>query len=239
MRIRLPHQWRPLARVDADALPDARVRPVEPDEQARVVMYLDAQAWGEEDLGGGWVAAYRLAVENGRPIVSELRIFPGSSNDQWRPAGSWPAARLGPSATGVPTGGLTATAVRRVTIGRALRGADARLDRFRHAFPGIFDAGAPLEALDTVHPDQEESRTKRPAALDDRALARIAQAFVTSGSLSATAERFKLKESTARGRIELARRRGLLERAGRQGQRGRSRLTPAAKRLLSRSRRNR
>ena len=73
--------------------------------------------WIEADLSGGWRVAYRLAAQNGRPIVSEVRVYPAEGGAQ---AGGWSGEELGMEATTVPSGGLTATLLREVRLGAHL-----------------------------------------------------------------------------------------------------------------------
>ena len=55
-----------------------------------------------------WVAAFRLVVQDGQPVVGEVRVFPAENIDAARPDdGSWSAAALGRRAK-VPAGGMRA-----------------------------------------------------------------------------------------------------------------------------------
>lgn len=69
--------------------------------------------WLEVPIGDGWLAALRLAVQDGRPVISELRIFP---DEPGRPnAGEWSVEKFGHEAQ-VPRGGLTTRKLRHVRL---------------------------------------------------------------------------------------------------------------------------
>ncbi len=72
--------------------------------------------WYEVDFDEHWTAGFRLAIQHGRIVVSELRVFP--TEDRREPemayeAGKWSAEDLGPDVQ-VPPGGVTSQVVRRV-----------------------------------------------------------------------------------------------------------------------------
>ena len=70
--------------------------------------------WLEVPYGEGWIAAYRLAPQEGRLVLAELRIFPRSTDEP--KAGEWEAEADGYLAE-VPPGGLTARMVKTVKPG--------------------------------------------------------------------------------------------------------------------------
>jgi hypothetical protein len=72
--------------------------------------------WYEADFAGMWTASFRIAIQNGRPVFGEVRVFP--TGDRHEPdveyePGEWSAQWDGPEAE-VPPGGLTATLLRKV-----------------------------------------------------------------------------------------------------------------------------
>ncbi len=73
-------------------------------------------AWYEIDIEDLWTACFRLAVQHGRPVSSEIRIFPKEDRREpgvdYKP-GDWSVECDGPEAV-VPLGGLTATVLRKV-----------------------------------------------------------------------------------------------------------------------------
>jgi len=77
------------------------------------------EAWLEVPLTRTWRAAYRLHLQGGIAVVSELRVFPNEHTGDRRPAdhppGVWSAEFLGADAQ-VPRGGLTSRLLRRVKI---------------------------------------------------------------------------------------------------------------------------
>nr|MBA3642020.1 hypothetical protein [Acidobacteriota bacterium] len=67
--------------------------------------------WVEIPISGGWIAAQRVAVQNGEMVVAELRLFPAE-----RPrgkAGEWSGA-----VTSVPSDGISTPLLRRIPAGR-------------------------------------------------------------------------------------------------------------------------
>jgi hypothetical protein len=229
MTLQLPHRWRVVDRHEAEcAGVDPRdLRAVE--DVTSVFECFLAAAWSEVRLSNGWIAAYRLASEQGRPVIAEVRVFP----DVWpkgdRPAGTWAGEYVGPNVKGIPPGGVAATTLRQVTLAKPFRDALRSLARLREAFPAYFEPGTPLEPLAR---EPRAANSRRRPRIDDVALARIAREFVNSNyDVRAVAKASGVSVSTARGRIELARRRGLLARTGKQGQTG-SALTDSAEQLL-------
>jgi hypothetical protein len=89
------------------------------------------EAWVEVPFAPGWVAAYRLVSEHGRPVLGELRLFPDEP-DRPRP-GWWSGEVLG-SAAVVPEGGITARVLRRVRVAEYVREVGRVLDRARKEF---------------------------------------------------------------------------------------------------------
>jgi hypothetical protein len=72
--------------------------------------------WYEVDIDDRWIACFRIASQQGRPIVSELRAFPTANRrepEMEDKPGEWSAEWQGSDAP-VPSGGLTATVLRKV-----------------------------------------------------------------------------------------------------------------------------
>lgn len=69
-----------------------------------------AETWVEEQLEGGWIAAYRLMVKAGRPLVAEVRLFPDDPPESRGPGG-WSE-----EASAVPSEGLPGRALRALRL---------------------------------------------------------------------------------------------------------------------------
>lgn len=196
-------------------------------------------AWLPVDLGDQWRVAYRLAVQGGAVVVSEVRVLPreGWSFDP----SEWSADYLGSSAP-VPLGGITARLLRQVRVGEHYRVADKVLRKIAgDPFPLAQDAAARhgLIALDSAAA-QRRGRPRRPdlfyaqvaqryeAALKQespRPALEVARAMGTSGG------QVRQWIHTARDRRLLTRVAGM-EREGQQGQKG-GNLTPRADAILA------
>ena len=101
------HRWNP----ERDACPSCQMKP--PDEVT--------SQWLEAPLDDGWLLALRVGVQEGWPVVAELRVFPDEGDDRdSRWPGCWSAERLGYLAP-VPPGGLTARKLREVRLDTLLR----------------------------------------------------------------------------------------------------------------------
>jgi len=193
------------------------------------------EGWVEAPLDNAWMAAYRIAVQQGQPVVAELRIFPLAGP---RPGpGRWRGERFGPGAK-VPYGGLTSRLVRRVRVAEHLRVGVTILAKMKRE-----------EDLESVvarfMPATDAGSSKRRAgARPDVVLADFARQYVNaclSGSrrpIAEVADANGTSVATMRNAIERARERGLLTKpmvpAGEptQGRKGGA-LTPRAKRLLN------
>jgi hypothetical protein len=169
------------------------------------------QRWLEVDVGSAWTAAARLAVQNGRVVISELRVFPRD-----RPGsvpGLWSGEILGPMAT-VPAGGLTSTLLRKVPIPGYASFAAARIAHWRQA------GGLPAESADLalpgVAPFGRKESTRRRAGKPDRFYAEVAAEYVrlltkrSRRPVADLAKRRGLKPAQARDAIRTARERQLL-----------------------------
>ena len=186
--------------------------------------------WLQEPLGADWMVAYRLSLDRGAPIVSEVRVFPRESGN---PVGEWSAAILG-SRAHVPSGGLTTKLVRCVRTGAPSRFAAQ-----------IFEALArtPPEAPDAqVGPrvTRRGRRSSRPVAW----YAELAETYVQAvrrgdrAPARTVADRYLLSRAQARVELHRARKRGLLTEVWKSGVRGGA-LTPLARRMLARARQGR
>ncbi|MGH2597262.1 MAG: hypothetical protein ACRDH7_15065 [Actinomycetota bacterium] len=67
------------------------------------------EPWIEVQVEPQWMAAYRIVVKDGRPVVAEVRLFP--SEDDHRIPGRWSNK---PDA--VPEGGLSGRAIRQLRL---------------------------------------------------------------------------------------------------------------------------
>jgi len=66
-----------------------------------------AETWVEEQLEGGWIAAYRLMAKAGRPLVAEVRLFPDDPPKS-RGTGRWSEEPSAIPSEGVPGRALRA-----------------------------------------------------------------------------------------------------------------------------------
>ena len=64
------------------------------------------ECWLEDEITDGWMVAYRVLPQKGRPVVGEVRIHPGSPGSDFD-AGEWSAEWEGFKAE-VPEGGIRA-----------------------------------------------------------------------------------------------------------------------------------
>ena len=87
----------------------AKRRGLEPGPTVAVSVTRVDEAWVEVPLGDAWVAAYFLVLQQGRPVIAEVRIFPAEPQ---RPgAGQWSGHFLGVDAS-VPAGGVRSRLLR-------------------------------------------------------------------------------------------------------------------------------
>lgn len=231
LRTVAPHEWRIVDRVHAlhaGLEEEAFRREAHLIENA--VAIRTVAVWSEQELGGGWIAAYRLVSEGGKPAVAELRIFP----DRWargkRPAGGWAGDFL--DLPPIPPGGLSATVMRRVRLAEPLRDSMARLTKHLGSpiLQYVFHEQGPLSGVG----EASQRRSTRQPRISDVVLARLARAYLEAeSSVRAVAKQAGLKESTVRGRILMAQKRGLILRSGKRGAAS-GRLTPRAQALLRR-----
>jgi hypothetical protein len=217
----------------------------------RFVRHRDGPVWVVLPLDDDWDSYVRFEADDGHPVIAELRVLPrldtpGVSAHRDKQADRWVTVTLGqaPEAA-VPSGGLTARALRRVHLGRAIELAYEQLDRWlerdqRH--------GSPLPSKFTREAVNVPRRPGRKGR-DDRFYAVIAAAYVDAlkrGSHQPVrAAARTLSESSGgiyepayvRDLLHVARRRGLLTRPpkGRAG----GELTEKALEALSEKREDR
>lgn len=227
VKVSAPHQQRLVEShraANAGLSKDRFIWP-KPEETVGVCWIKSADVWAEKELGEGWIGACRFAVQEGKPVLAELRIFPDVWASGSRPPGSWAGEYLGAEAEGVPPGGLTSATVRSMTLSSAYMEALKAVSRLQERIPAMFGPRAILGRI-------TRTAAESPRRLSDRTLARVAKTFVDAGcSVVGAAKTLRLKPTQARGRIMLARRRGLLTSSGKSGVRGAS-LTAAARTIL-------
>jgi hypothetical protein len=246
--VAIVHTWRVADRFVAGAagLDNARLYKTD-----NGVQFREVNAWVEESVAPGWIVAYRVVPQDGRPELAELRIFPDVWGDNMRPPGVWSGEYLGVGVGGVPHGGLSTKILRAVRLADPIKHAVAEMRQLREAYPDYFDPEkAPLGLSDraarersaAIEPLHSLAAEKQPRArtVADIELAKVAQLYVkVHYSVKAVARRLRWKpESRVRSRLILARRRGLLTSSGKRGRRG-GQLTDAALKLLRSSKRPR
>jgi hypothetical protein len=101
---------------DLDACPNCSVS---------LPQVLRREYWVEERLAGGWVAAYRLMVKGGRPVVAEVRLHP---DDPPRAANS---GRWSEDPNGIPAEGVPGRALRELRLRVAIQRFDSFLRTLR------------------------------------------------------------------------------------------------------------
>jgi hypothetical protein len=221
----------------ADALHDALLRAATKTENSVSDQIRRSDAWVETELPRGWTAAYRLAVQDGIPVIGELRVFPKETwpGREKRPPGRWTGEWLGTQAS-VPLGGLGAATLRSVTLTPHLAHAERLVAYLQRQYPKLAGLafGLRREVEGPVAPRRGGPGRPRHS---DRELARLAKAYVDvmekrRDPIRSLARRHKLNRQTIRGRIHEARRRGLLPKAKQGAPFGR--LTAKARALLRR-----
>jgi hypothetical protein len=138
------------------------------------------EIWLETALDDQWRAASRLAVQNGRPVIAEVRVFPHEPGDRQHVPGRWSADVLGVLAK-VPDEGLTARGLRKTRLGEYPTHAHEILKWLVGAYKDrqVAQAFAPnrsLGALGLATPEDERPRPKRNVGRPDLFYARLATA---------------------------------------------------------------
>ena len=184
--------------------------------------------WVEMDLEESWIAAFRICSQAGRPVIGELRVFPKGPRRKVLGA-VWEAEWKGALAA-VPKGGLGTSILRGLKLSEVTPHFGQALENFR-------DAGlTPPLHLFGREKDRKKSSAGRPG-LPDIDIARAAQAYVDAVGarvpkpVVAVGKKLGLKRSVAKSRIDIARRRGYLVGAGKQGAVG-GVMTDRAKKIL-------
>jgi hypothetical protein len=135
------------------------------------------ETWLEDEITDQWMVAYRLVPQRGRPVVAEIRIYPGAPDTYANP-GEWSAEWEG-SKVGVPTGGLPAKVVTR----------QLKFHSYLSHFSEIIRAMEQKWGRDILYDDEglfgrhdltpvaseSESRAGRPPEYDSLFLARMAR----------------------------------------------------------------
>ena len=219
------------------------------------------QLWVGVDVDDGWRADLRLALQDDRLVVSEVRLYPSMTEAEAKLAGispsvrdtkefellhepgdSWKRGQEQGLDAEVPAGGISARLLRRVPVH-----VHERMDTQRLAVLKITPRGdeevielhteGELILLQHQHRSDAPRRRGRPR-LDDATLLRVAATYAEAylaGAHPTQTVRRKLRMSQARARdlVRRARERGFLTHAtwGRAG----GKLTAEAERLLSAS----
>jgi hypothetical protein len=208
------------------------------DAHGHVWAWLGMPLGGESMLGErGWLAEYRLAIQQGRLVVAEVRVRPARwAFDETGQSGE--AAGL--DAADVPLGGVSTRLLRTLSVG-------APVDHMAELLQLLDRAGVLPDVLADAFPHPETLRSRRAQAaagrpagpsrggrqpLSDAVLLEAAEAYLAArkrGSprpVPEAAARAAMSEARMRDLIYRARRRGLLT-ATRQGRGGGS-FTPKA-----------
>ncbi len=201
--------------------------------ELRRTVHVEPEAWVEEPLPGGWIAAFRILPDpDGSPTVAELRVFPDHAR---RSAGRWaPEHPMVNAREHVPRGGLTSRLLREIKVPGAVLFTQRLMDEYAKGWAAL-GADAVSELFEPHGLTDEGPKRGRPP-LSDLELARAARIYeraVKDGQpIDRVREELGVSEDTARKRVGMARKRGLLTEAppGRPG----GRLTPKAKALLDR-----
>ena len=245
--------FRPVKRIEAREM-GVGPQEIEPlRDKAHYGTVVTEDVWIESPFADNWVAAYRLAAQDGQPVIAEVRVFP--REDHRRHFGEWSGVLQGVHAR-VPPGGLTARHLRRIRLGSALLFGKDTIHWFATRDP----KGASRARKAAKEPDQRSAtailvadlgfrsaRSPRSASRKGRKrgrpgrsaqeLARIARAYVRRlevGSLRPIADvatRYSLERSVVRDVLHRARQQGLLSKALSAGRAG-GQLTPQARELL-------
>jgi hypothetical protein len=161
--------------------------------------------WLEVRLDAQWVAAYRLVAQNGRPVVAEVRLLPYEEDAE---AGEWSGR-----GSNVPAGGLRTEQLRELRTEQTLESARDVVDWWDDQ--GGREFVSRIQRRWGVDPDKARGAVRRPQAIPDEELARIAAAYVeecrrTRSPRKALAEREQLTPSTISNYLDAARERGIL-----------------------------
>jgi hypothetical protein len=202
---------------------------------SRSGLVVAGQVWLVVPIDREWMAASRLAVQDGQLVVAEVRVFPRENRKKAVP-GRWSADVLGTKAP-VPRGGVTARVLRRVRVAEHSKRTQEVVDSLvKDSGPWLFEPDRSLGALGLMPSDQARPRPARKAGRPDQFYAKLAADYVqriqggARHPIKAMAGRRRVRAQTMRDWIHEARARGLLT-AGAQGRAG-GQLTPLADRVL-------
>jgi hypothetical protein len=211
----------------------------------------NGELWLDARLTSEWRASYRLAIQGGRVVVAELRIFPAPQPLSDLGPGSHSLAHvLTQQSTELPAGGLSTRLVRAVRVGNDVRSLAEIIDFVRVKYPaalapdGILGrAGITAKTLTTPPPprapaDAKRGRPQKPALMYAQLASEYAD-LVAGGSdkpVEELATRWGEQVTCIRSRLQTARRLKFLE-PGTRGNAG-GILLPAAKQLLKKGTRH-
>ena len=221
-------------------------QPVSEEDYRKLKMPLVSHMWAELPLDDHWRARYRLMIQDGRPVIGELRIVPREDGAQ---GPYWSADVLGPAAP-VPAGGVTSTLVRKVPV-RVLGSTFAelgqhvrRVRRLKLQGPAAVVFSDPVWDQLAEEPERQDSTPKSRSGRKgkpDRFYAELARDYASLVAandphpvLTLVAKRRGSSVSLIRSAIKRARDRDLLTKAH-PGQ-GLGDLTPKGRRVLRQKR---
>ncbi len=192
---------------------------------------LTSNAWVEAPVGEDWIAAYRLVLQRGRPVVGELRVFPAQR--KLKKPGMWDAEWAG-SSVDVPSGGLPARTLRAIKIGEHLRfGSQALGWLYESESEESFKR---YTGMAEYSPKATGPERKRARGRSELWYARLARDYVNAVQarerkpVEKVAAKHSLTAGNARVSVHGARKRGLLT-AATPGAAG-GQLTARARRVL-------
>ena len=192
--------------------------------------------WYETPVDDEWIASYRLAPQNGRVVVAELRVFPievTRARTSDGSAGYWSGEVLGTKAS-VPRGGLTARLIKNsIRLGAHLAKADEALEWWRQMLLIEGTGLTGTEKRQAASHTPTRGRPGRPAIEYARLARTYAQAVASSrrNPTEVVAARHRLTIKKARDLVHKARSRGFLTGTDRGIAAGV--LTPKAKAILT------
>jgi hypothetical protein len=178
-------------------------------------------AWWHGPINDDWAVAFRLVLQEGQPVVGEVRVFPNELGDPDHDnyAGQWSAEVEGSHAQ-VPVRGVTSAVLKQVKLS-ALESLPDVIGWVRTQQPAHIDNLARHE----LTPEMRGRMRRGPKGPSDKQLAGLARAYVdlVSGDCAnpneVLAKRRKVKPQRIRDLIHAARNRGILSPATR-GRRG-------------------
>ena len=194
-----------------------------------------SEAWLEQRLDEEWTVCFRLAIQNDRAVIAELRVIPSENRwtddaDEFYEPGEWRTETEGPNAS-VPLGGVKSHHLREIHL-LALDSVSSIAEWISQhrpeSLPILLEAGVPPSVP-----------RKRPGPVppSDRELAEFAREYVRTVEMGvrnphhSIARNRRLSTETVRDKIKEARRRQLLTSLG-SGKAG-GRLTAKALKVLS------